>query len=301
MLAGFAESNIISQLRQHLFDRLLSDLQTKPILCSLADYPGISLELLNRYLQEHGPLYNIQFGLLTRFYIDEEKLIPHPMFTYGKEKVVFKIGGLLEDWIKWNPQYGGRGTSSQGAFIIGHSRDVRMPDVAYTPRDTDRNLSHAQQWTYQGKPFCPSFVVEVDTLTGSGSQLRHLDYKMRNEYFTHGVELGWLIDPEHRIMIEYKKTNARTRRGGVYASDDHSWRNLSGQNVLPGFTVEAVQLDMVLNQASGSSSEDEFDEEIVCPLPNCLYTFTTLAEMASHAEWHRSENAKQKYLQRPQH
>ena len=22
---------------------------------------------------------------------------------------------------------------------------------------------------------------------------------------THGIELGWLIDPEHRIMIEYTK------------------------------------------------------------------------------------------------
>jgi Uma2 family endonuclease len=221
------------------------------------------------------------------------------MVTYGKENVAAEITAILRNWAKWNPQYGGRVTSSQGAFIIGHSRDVRIPDVAYTPRDIDRNLTHAQQWTYQGDPFCPSFVVEVDTLTGPGSQLRHLDHKMRNEYFTHGVQLGWLIDPEHQIMIEYHKTNARTRRGGVYASDDHSWRDLSGRETLPGFTVEAVQLDMVLNQAAGSSSEDEFEQPMVCPA--CGHESISWSQNTAHSEWHRIEIEKQKLRQRQQH
>ena len=30
---------------------------------------------------------------------------------------------------------------------------IRFPDVAYTPRETILNISHAQQWVYQGEPF----------------------------------------------------------------------------------------------------------------------------------------------------
>jgi hypothetical protein len=71
----------------------------------------------------------------------------------------------------------------------------------------------------------------VDTLTGPGSELPHLDHKKRNEFFSRGVELGWLIDPENRIMIEYKKNNVSTRSGEVSCLDNHSWGDLSGGDV----------------------------------------------------------------------
>jgi Uma2 family endonuclease len=145
--------------------------------------------------------------------------------------LVSKIVALLDRWIDWNPRIGGRATCSQGAFNIGEN--VRMPDVAYTPRDTDRNLFQDQIWTYHGEPFAPTFVVEVDTLSGQHSQLDALDYKMRHEYFQHGIELGWLIDPENKIMYVYK-----LRGGNVMRVRDRSWRNLSGENVLPGFVLE---------------------------------------------------------------
>ncbi|KAF1794344.1 hypothetical protein GQ600_13983 [Phytophthora cactorum] len=38
-----------------------------------------------------------------------------------------------------------------------------MPDVAYTPRDTDRRLSTESTWTYRGEPFVPTFVVEIES------------------------------------------------------------------------------------------------------------------------------------------
>ncbi|KAG6959721.1 hypothetical protein JG687_00008612 [Phytophthora cactorum] len=70
-----------------------------------------------------------------------------------------------------------------------------MPDVAYTPRDTDRGLSNESTWMYRGEPFVPTFVVEIDKLSGRGSQYSALDRKMRDEYFQYGVQLGLLIDP----------------------------------------------------------------------------------------------------------
>jgi Uma2 family endonuclease len=297
MLSG-VRPELSPQSKTNPFQQLLTDLQSNTTLLSLSDYRGVSLEFLNRYLDEHGPLFNIEFGWVYQFYIDKEldKLLPLKMVVYGKEIIVGKIYELLADWTKWHPNHGGRTTSSQGAFVIGPERKVVMPDVAYTLRESHRSFSYAQQWTYQGEPFAPMFVVEVDTLVGNHSQLSHLHHKMMNVYFPHGVELGWIIDPEHRIMIEYKKTNTRTRHGGVYRSDDQSWRDLSGGDVLPGFIVRAEVLDLVLNQEPGSSSEDEFEQPIVCPI--CGHQMATLSENAAHSERHREDAAIQKLRHR---
>ena len=282
---------------QHTFNKLLEDLKSKNTLCSLDDYQGITLDTLNKHLIEHGPLESPYFGLLPQFYIEEHKLIPASMAVYNKEKICFEIAGLLRQWIKDHPEYGGHGTTSQGAFIFGSERDIRMPDVAYTPRVIDRELSHERGWTYQGKPYSPSFVVEVDTLTGPNSQRQALDYKMRHEYFPHGVDLGWLIDPQHKIMVVYKRYST----GRVYCVGNTSWRDLTGDDVLPEFVVKAVTLDMVLNQEAGSTDEEEIQPGFVCPLPHCREKFHRLSKFAAHTEWHRAQFAEQKYLQNLHH
>ena len=88
---------------------------------------------------------------------------------------------------------------------------LRVPDVAYVPRIDARQLTEAQRWTHRGEPFAPTFVVEINTLTGSHSKLDALDDKMRREYFPHGVQLGWLIDPKNKIMYEFKRYNRCAR------------------------------------------------------------------------------------------
>ena len=59
--------------------------------------------------------------------------------------------------------------------------------------------------------------------------------------------LSWLIDPENKIMIVYKKN---TVTGDVDVSADITWRNLSGGDILPGFVIESLDLDLVMNQVS---------------------------------------------------
>ncbi|GMF12044.1 unnamed protein product [Phytophthora lilii] len=111
---------------------------------------------------------------------------------------------------------------------------------------------------------------------------------MRREYFPHGVQLGWLIDPKNKIMYEYKRYargNRLVRRVG-----NSAWRDLDGATVLPGFTLNCEDLDDVLDQESGSSSEDEVD--LVCPYPACTKLLRSAGEHAAHAEWHRAERAR---------
>ena len=115
---------------------------------------------------------------------------------------------------------------------------------------------------------------------------------MRSEYFKHDVELGWLIDPrpDHPVMYEYK-INAD---GGVDCDGVTAWRGLDGGDVLPGFTLIKTDLEMVLNQDPGSSSEEEVDFD--CPERGCGKRFRSRGAWTAHAEWHRAERARRKFL-----
>ncbi|ETO69764.1 hypothetical protein F444_13700 [Phytophthora nicotianae P1976] len=280
--------------QQKRLAQLVRDLETKKSLCCVRDYPGITLDELNQYVAKHGPLINPVFGEQPAFFIDEGHFTPYRMVVYGNEKVAAKIAQRLGNWAETSSE-GGRVTTSQGAFILEQNTGkptVRMPDVAYTPRDVDRNLALDQVWTYRGDPFVPTFVVEIDKLADRNSQRKVLDRKMRDEYFPHGVQLGWLIDPrpQHRIIYEYKlDTN-----GQVYRAHNCKWRDLDGGDVLPGFKLRAAALEMVLNQDSGASSDEEID--FMCPERGCRKRFRSRGAWAAHAEWHREERAIAKYL-----
>ncbi|GMF16519.1 unnamed protein product [Phytophthora lilii] len=114
---------------------------------------------------------------------------------------------------------------------------------------------------------------------------------MRNEYFQHGVQLGWLIDPhpDFQRMYEYYLDD----NGDVQCSDNTAWRDLDGGDVLPGFNLVCDDLEMVLNQDSGSSFEDEVD--FTCPERGCGKRFRSRSSWTAHAEWHRAEFSRQKF------
>ncbi|KAG9414175.1 hypothetical protein AC1031_013386 [Aphanomyces cochlioides] len=117
-------------------EQLVHDLKTKKCLCCVRDYPGITLDELNQYVEEHGPLVNPLFGEQPAFFIDEDHFTPYRMVVYDREIVAAKIAALVDEWAKWST-YSGRVTTAQGAFILEQTtstRKVRMPDVAYAPR-----------------------------------------------------------------------------------------------------------------------------------------------------------------------
>lgn len=272
-----------------VFTRLIHDLKTKKTFCYVKDYPGIQLKQLNSYAKKHGPLANPVFGEQPAFFIDESRYIPFRMVNYGNAKVACKIAACLLNWSECSGD-GGMAITSQEAFIFDTT--IRMPDVAYTSRNKDQQQLTAKScWTYAGEPFVPTFVVEIDKLSGQGSQRRALDQKMRMDYFRNGVQLGWLIDPrpECQLMYEYFIDDD----GDVKCSDSNAWRDLNGGNVLSGFEIRARDLELVLNQDSGSSSEEEVD--LVCPIPTCKKRFRSLGSCRAHVEWHHRERAILKY------
>nr|KAE8942424.1 hypothetical protein PF009_g7827 [Phytophthora fragariae] len=269
---------------EDMLARLVRDLESKKTLCRVKDYAGVSLEQLNQHVQKLGPLVHPTLGEQPGFFVDEGRFIPFRTVVFGRCVIAPHICKALLNWAGWSG-HGGRVTDA-GDYVLDGTT-LRVPDVAYVPRDEARQLTEAQQWTRGGEPFAPTFVVEIDTLTGPDSKLDALDDKMRLEYFPHGVQLGWLIDPKNKIMYEYKRYARGDRL--VWRVGDSAWRRLDGGTVLPGFTLSCEALDGVLDQESGSSSEEEVD--IVCGV-----RLRTYGEYAAHAESHRSESAERAKL-----
>ncbi|EGZ29174.1 hypothetical protein PHYSODRAFT_322716 [Phytophthora sojae] len=222
------------------FARLVRDLESKKTLCHVKDYLGVSLEQMNEHVKHHGPITHPNLGEQRGFFLDEGRFVPFRLDVYGRCVVRPYICHKLLEWSGWN----GRVMNALGNVVLDGTT-LRVPDVAYVPRNR-LHTNQPTEWTRDGEPFAPTFVVEIDTLAGPNSNLRALDHKMRREYFPHGVELGWLIDPENKLMYEYKRDDE-----GVRCVDSNTWRDLHGGTVLPGFTLASGGLDKVLEEASG--------------------------------------------------
>jgi len=175
------------------------------------------------------------------------RLLPMPQVPIEKEGPVGEIFGQLRDWNNYTEQHGVP-TSSQGGFNFG-AGTVRAPDVAFTPRDVYCALDVQQRRTFQGAPFSPTFVVEVDNLS-MASNLNTLTIKFKDTYFPAGVRLGWLIDPINKTIYTFMRESDGVvrRRPHQWYGDDGNPGVLKGGEVLPGFTLRLEKIDQLLSQ-----------------------------------------------------
>ena len=178
------------------------------------------------------------------------KLVPMPQSPITKELAVMEIARQLGNWnIQTNQN--GAVTCSQGGFKI-ETGEIVAPDAAFTPKDTYRNLTDQQCISFQGSPFSPTFVVEVENINDIGnSKGKKLDSKFKDTYFASNtsVKLGWLIDPMNKKIWVYKRNpdnNKVVRR-------QHQWRDLDGGDTLPGFKLEVWEIQEARSQVSGCS------------------------------------------------
>lgn len=183
-------------------------------------------------------------GHINHFEYDAGFLIPMPETPIEKEATAGEIFAQLRNW---NVQTGQNGvpTTSQGGFnftVVLSGKTIRAPDVAFTPKETYRGLSAKQRRTFRGKPFHPSFVVEVEDLSPR-TKLGDLTSKFKETYFPAGVMLGWLIDPINKTIYTFKKD-----RNGTVRRRNHGWRDISGGNILPDFTLEIWEIEQAISQ-----------------------------------------------------
>lgn len=126
-------------------------------------------------------------------------------------------------WL-WNRQTQlGKVFSSSTIFILPNG-GKRSPDVAWIANERWEALTLEEQEKFS--PICPDFVIELRSRTDSLSLLQE---KMQ-EYLNSGLQLGWLIDPQNQ-QVEISRQNQSIEIVALPTT-------LSGENVLPGFTLE---------------------------------------------------------------
>lgn len=106
---------------------------------------------------------------------------------------------------------------------------MRSPDAAWIARERWDKLTAKEQ--EQFPPLCPDFVIELRSRTDS---LAGLQKKML-EWIKNGCRLGWLIDVKGQATHVYRPG----REVEKIASFDTT---LSGEDVLPGFTLDLREL-----------------------------------------------------------
>ncbi len=128
----------------------------------------------------------------------------------------------------WNKQTRlGKVFDSSTGFKLPNGAD-RSPDADWVRLEPWEALTPEQRQKFP--PLAPDFVIELRSAT---DDLKPLRAKMQ-EYRDNGVRLGWLIDPQRRIVEIY--------RLGTDVEVLQSPTTLSGEDVLPGFVMDLSEI-----------------------------------------------------------
>lgn len=128
----------------------------------------------------------------------------------------------------WNRQHKlGKIFDSSTGFKLSNGA-TRSPDLSWIESSRWQAIPKAQQRKFA--PIDPDFVIELMSPTDDLDELRN---KM-NEYINCGVKLGWLICPDEKQVEIY-------RQGEKKKILDNP-RSLSGEDILPGLTVDLIDI-----------------------------------------------------------
>lgn len=128
----------------------------------------------------------------------------------------------------WNKQTRlGKVFDSSTGFKLPNGAD-RSPDAAWVRLERWEALTPEQRQKFP--PLAPDFAIKLRSAT---DELKLLQTKMQ-EYRDHGVRLGWLLDPQRRIVEIY--------RLGTDVEELRSPTTLSGEDVLPGFVMDLSEI-----------------------------------------------------------
>ena len=108
----------------------------------------------------------------------------------------------------------------------------RSPDVSWIELERWDNLTLEEKRGFP--PIAPDFVIELVSSSDLKNQ-RYEDLQLKmQEYLDNGVKLGWLIEPSAKTVEIY--------RYGQPVEIINNPQTLSGEDVLPGFTLDLTEI-----------------------------------------------------------
>jgi Uma2 family endonuclease len=132
-----------------------------------------------------------------------------------------EVSGQLWLWAKRDGT--GKAFDSSTGFTLPNGA-VRAPDAAWIANERWGQISAEDRKRFAR--ICPDFVLE---LRSPSDRLRDLQDKLE-EYIANGARLGWLLDPETRLVHVYRPDAA------VEQLDNPD--TVAGDPVLPGFVLD---------------------------------------------------------------
>ena len=132
-----------------------------------------------------------------------------------------KLSARLE---VWSDATGLGDTFDSSTLFALPNGAVRSPDACWVEKSRWDAISEEDQDDLT--ILCPDFVAELRSKT---DRLSAVQKKMR-EYMENGARLGWLLDPKTKRVEVY--------RPGRHMEVLDNPASLSGEDVLPGFTLD---------------------------------------------------------------
>ena len=139
---------------------------------------------------------------------------------------------LYIDFGIWNRQTKlGKAFDSSTIFALPNGAR-RSPDVSWVKLERWEALTLKEKKGFP--PIAPDFVIELVSPSDLTNQrYEDLQNKMQ-EYLDNGVKLGWLIEPSAKTVEIY--------RLGQSVEILNNPQTLSGEDILPGFTLDLTEI-----------------------------------------------------------
>ena len=141
--------------------------------------------------------------------------------------LTIRLGRFLDAFV--DEHYLGIVTAETGYFPSDDRSILLSPDVAFRRAEKAKQLP-SSKWV----PMMPDLAVEIVSPSNTMAQIR----RKAAIYLNHGTQLVWIVDPE-RKGVEVCRLDADSNIQREFIGVDGT---LSGENVLPGFTLEMDRL-----------------------------------------------------------
>jgi Uma2 family endonuclease len=132
----------------------------------------------------------------------------------------------------WTDRDGtGEAFDSSTVFVLPNGAR-RSPDVSWIQLKRWNTLTLKEKQGFP--PIAPDFIIELVSPSDIKNQ-RHEDLQAKmQEYLDNGVQLGWLIESSAKTVEIY--------RSGQQVEILNNPQTLSGEDILPGFTLDLSEI-----------------------------------------------------------